>query len=694
MSNAVSYGDSNTAVGYAAMISFNGGSLTGLNTAIGTSAMNSLTAGNSNSGVGESVFPSLTTGDYNSALGNNSGSGIITGDRNTFLGYSARATGNLTNSMALGYNASVDINNKVVIGNSSVTTIGGWTSWSNYSDERVKENIENYDVGLDFIMDLTPRRFEMIDWDDRKVEGFIAQEVKSVMDEHGVTFSGYIDPVLDGAATSSLKSLGYAQFVVPLVNATQEIYASSSPLWNGIAINQNFITTSEPFMQVDLDGNISYKGTSITAKGTASTSTTSFDSYTFSYQGSAWNNDTAQEITTSFDVYNNTIHASSSELKFIYTTGTGFSQDLLTITNSGDVHVSGDLHVGRRLYLGSKSTGEGSTSTYIFVDDTLGASSTYIATNADGWQTETTYDYAERYESDQDLQPGDLVTVDPAGVNKVKRASSPAEPLLGIVSTKPGFVTGRHYDGWHPVALAGRVPTRVSTINGAIKAGDYITASDIPGVGVKSADTANVIGIALESYDLPGEGIISVFVKSIGSNKGVQAGIVYGPEKPAQTQATTGFAMISAGQKEVNVTFDSVGGYPLIKITPYGNIQGSYYLGNVSDTGFTVVLSQEQTFDLMLAYEVDLPTSDKVALSDGTTAIMDDLTGAITYSENTEPEVSDTDDQTSTSTPATAPDDSQSSADESDESADPAGDATTSTATGITGEQSTSTTSN
>jgi len=578
--------------------------------------------GASNTALGYGALQNHYEGTGNTAIGANAGKGLWMGSNNTFIGAGARqATGLLS------------ANNMIMIGNTSVNYIGGWAGWTEYSDERIKEDILDTEIGLDFINRLRPRNFKKIDWDDRRVDGFIAQEVKQAMDEVGVSFSGYYDPALtDGAPADSLKSLSYGTFVVPLVNAVQEIYASSSPLWNGVAIDSSFAALEEPFMQVDQDGNIAYKGSSITSRGIAASTTQAFNSYTFSFKGSAWSSDTVQEITTSFDVFNNTISATSSELKFIYSTGTGFTQDLLTITNSGDVKVSGDLHVGRRLYLGSNTTGESSTSTYIFVDDTLSPTSTYIATNADGWQTESTYDYAERYESSDNLIPGDLVTVDSTGTNKVKRATSPSEPLMGIVSTKPGFVTGRHYDGWYPVALAGRVPTRVSTKNGSIAAGDYITASDIPGVGVKATDDSNVIGIALESYSSAEEGLISVFVKSIGNNAQVETNtIVYGPEAPVSTIDIQKFAMIKAGEKEVAIKYASVGAFPMVQITPYGSVNGGYWVTEVSDTGFKIVISEAQTHDLLIAYEVKLPTANDVVLSDGTIAHIDNLTGQITY---------------------------------------------------------------
>ncbi len=47
------------------------------------------------------------------------------------------------------------------------------------------------------------------------------------------------------------------------------------------------------------------------------------------------------------------------------------------------------------------------------------------------------------------------------------------------------------------VGLSGRVPVKVSTKNGDIQPGDYITTSDIPGVGMKATEAGRVIGKAL-----------------------------------------------------------------------------------------------------------------------------------------------------------------------------------------------------
>ncbi|MEK7115918.1 MAG: hypothetical protein AAB879_00815, partial [Patescibacteria group bacterium] len=206
---------------------------------------------------------------------------------------------------------------------------------------------------------------------------------------------------------------------------------------------------------------------------TATAATPTVDSPLFSFQGSAWDATSSRVVTSIFTLKNRIISATSSAFTIQHSNG----DRLFALSNDGNASIVGDLTIGRRLFLGSKKTGTSSFATYLFVDDTLGSTSTYIATNADGWQTSSTYDYAERYESVEDLIPGDIVTADPSKTNFVKRATSLNEQILGIVSTRPGFVTGGSVKGSYPVALAGRVPTRVSTGNGAIKIGDALMAS-------------------------------------------------------------------------------------------------------------------------------------------------------------------------------------------------------------------------
>ena len=58
---------------------------------------------------------------------------------------------------------------------------------------------------------------------NREHSGFIAQQVKEVIDEFGVDFGGYQDHSINGG--KDVLSLGYDEFIAPMVKAMQEMHA-------------------------------------------------------------------------------------------------------------------------------------------------------------------------------------------------------------------------------------------------------------------------------------------------------------------------------------------------------------------------------------------------------------------------------------------------------------------------------------
>jgi site-specific recombinase XerD len=129
---------------------------------------------------------------------------------------------------------------------------------------------------------------------------------------------------------------------------------------------------------------------------------------------------------------------------------------------------------------------------------------TIYATNT----TVQSADLAENYVSSQTLQPGDVVVMEGQNNNMaiIKSTSPYQKGLIGIISTNPGITlnSGAKADPTHPniypLALQGRVPVKVSTLNGSIQAGDDLTSSSIPGIAMKATGSGQVIGKALESY--------------------------------------------------------------------------------------------------------------------------------------------------------------------------------------------------
>lgn len=135
----------------------------------------------------------------------------------------------------------------------------------------------------------------------------------------------------------------------------------------------------------------------------------------------------------------------------------------------------------------------------------------------------TTLDLAETYPVDQTCQatnscpaPADLVCLSPLGNGAVAQCdTSNNKNVLGIVSTDPGFTLGDASDATSVrVALAGRVPVRVSTANGSITIGDYLTASTVPGVAVKAGSGDPIVGRALQNYTASTVGMIVAFVQN------------------------------------------------------------------------------------------------------------------------------------------------------------------------------------
>ncbi|MEK7602479.1 MAG: hypothetical protein AAB472_03265, partial [Patescibacteria group bacterium] len=155
------------------------------------------------------------------------------------------------------------------------------------------------------------------------------------------------------------------------------------------------------------------------------------------------------------------------------------------------------------------------------------------------WSPVTTgADLAEYYYASEPLQPGDVVSLDPSYPAGIKKSSGAYdEHVLGVVSTAPGMVLGdvptptggvrKLTDEEagnlvertpYPLALAGRIPVNVSTENGPIEAGDYLTPSSVPGVAMKATKAGRVIGQALFGHDKVEIGAVMMFVNNTFSN--------------------------------------------------------------------------------------------------------------------------------------------------------------------------------
>lgn len=254
-----STGYENTALGYQSLSSNTAGIR---NTAIGAYALFSTDNTGLNTGVGYRALYNNISGNFNTALGDNTGSNC-TASYNTYIGSGADAnsTGYI-NSTAIGSNTIVTGSYMIRFGDNNVTSIGGPVAWTNFSDKRIKKNIQNNVPGMAFIKLLRPVTYHFdLDALDAIVQapaktdakgnpislteeqkrsrenkqaiqysGFLAQEVEAAAQSINYDFSGVDRP----KNNHDLYGLRYAEFVVPLVKAAQELSSTQDSLENEI----------------------------------------------------------------------------------------------------------------------------------------------------------------------------------------------------------------------------------------------------------------------------------------------------------------------------------------------------------------------------------------------------------------------------------------------------------------------------
>jgi hypothetical protein len=231
------------------------------------SVLGSFTGGNVTNGnglclIGGNNSGNMTSCTNNTIIGVSSGVGITTQSNNTICGYFSDVRDNLNNSYAncsvLGANIRgiISGSNQVQLGDSATNTFVYGTVQTR-SDSRDKTDIQDTQLGLNFIEKLKPRDFR---WDyresyietiinpetqeatvfhldkdgskkrTRKHHGLIAQEVKAVMDEMGIDFGGYQDHSFKGGADR--LTIGYEELIAPLIKAIQELSSRVKQLEN------------------------------------------------------------------------------------------------------------------------------------------------------------------------------------------------------------------------------------------------------------------------------------------------------------------------------------------------------------------------------------------------------------------------------------------------------------------------------
>ena len=243
--------EKNTAIGFAVLEDGNNNSVL-RNTGVGYAALNVAGTGgavcDNNVALGTNAGVAVTSGDANAFIGTYCGDNITSGNYNTYLGYNCEASADSVDTeIAIGNGLTGGGTETVRIGISSdyiTCDFGENATWGHSSDKRIKKDIEDNSLGLEFVKKLRtvtftkkapseyPKEFEQYDenvterkYPNRKNYGFIAQEVKKAMDEVGHSEFPVWKENRDG-----MQELGEAELITPLVKAVQELSAKVEEL--------------------------------------------------------------------------------------------------------------------------------------------------------------------------------------------------------------------------------------------------------------------------------------------------------------------------------------------------------------------------------------------------------------------------------------------------------------------------------
>jgi len=138
------------------------------------------------------------------------------------------------------------------------------------------------------------------------------------------------------------------------------------------------------------------------------------------------------------------------------------------------------------------SSADGTTSTYSIV-----ARGAVVGPTADFGE------YVPVIGSPGDYEAGDLLSIS-SSTDLFTKSRVPYDAnLLGAVTESASFIAGASEGTENKVvmAVAGRIPVKVSGEGGSIAIGDLITASTLPGHGMKATSTGRVVGVALEPFN-------------------------------------------------------------------------------------------------------------------------------------------------------------------------------------------------
>jgi hypothetical protein len=360
--------------------------------------------------------------------------------------------------------------NLTVVGSATTCNIGnGVGATSCTSDSRLKENVMNLDDStIDKVVGLRGVTFNwnaIAGHDQTPTHtGFIAQEVQTL-------FPDSVNTVYHDDAMGDVYGVDYASLVVPAIKAIQTLntrlnQASSTLSTLGVTVASNYANASSSI---------------------AALSATVANNY--------------NEASSSIAALNGSVATNTSNITSLQS---GFStlSNVLNITSATTTTIT--LGANGVVGIGNNATQLG--------DEKLRVSGRVRAT---GFDVDSAADLAENFEAVEAVDAGTVVAFstttvqwnidqatssDAYTMSTVRKAVASYE-AVGVISTNPGIVLGKSLRNGVPVAFSGRIPVKVTTENGEIKQGDYLTVSTtMPGYAMKLTGEGHSIGRALSDY--------------------------------------------------------------------------------------------------------------------------------------------------------------------------------------------------
>lgn len=225
---ALTNGDGNVAVGSGAGQLIN---TAAQNTVLGAFALANATSVSQNTVLGNSAGATLTGGGQNVFVGLAAGAGPTTLTQCTLVGSGASATNGITNATALGANTTVNASNKIRFGDAAITVIEGQVAYTFPSDERIKRNIRECLLGLEFINKLKALEYEKTCGENFVKElGFSAQKVRAAAESCGCDFPG-----VSYSESEDRYYMRYNDLLAPIIKAIQELSLENEELRQEIA---------------------------------------------------------------------------------------------------------------------------------------------------------------------------------------------------------------------------------------------------------------------------------------------------------------------------------------------------------------------------------------------------------------------------------------------------------------------------